>query len=167
MATVKPWMAIYTKPRNEKKVAERLTKAGFDNYLPLQEQKRKWSDRYKTVKVPVISSYVFVKAEESDRNKILQDPGVLNFVFWLGKPATITEEEINKVKYILGEAGSEYEIEMHNFLPGDQIEIDEGKFAGQTGKILHSSKKEISVVLKGLGLVLRLTPLHVKKKLSY
>ena len=156
-------MAIYTKPRNEKKVADRLEKSGFESYLPLQEQKRKWSDRYKTVKVPVISSYVFVKCDEIQRNQILQDPGVLNFVFWLGKPAQISEEEINKIKYILGEAGSDQSIEIQQFQPGDDITIDEGRFEGQEGKVLSQTKRHISVVLKGLGIILKLTPMHVKK----
>ncbi len=154
---------MYTKPRNEKKVAERLSKTGYEVYLPLQSQKRKWSDRYKIVKVPVISSYVFIRATEVERMAILQDPGVLNFVFWQGKPARINDEEIGKMKFILGEAGADYEVQVLNFRPGDKIAIDEGKFAGQTGEVVLSAKKELTVTLGELGILLKLTPLHVKK----
>lgn len=163
MAKIKPWMAIYTKPRNEKKVADRLEREGFEVYLPLHEQKRKWSDRYKTVKVPVISSYVFVKCEEIQRTLILQDHGVLNFVYWLGKPAEISEEEINRLKYVMGELGKGYDLEIQTFLPGDLIHIDEGRFAGQQGEVVQSSRKEIAVALTGIGVILRLIPIHASK----
>lgn len=157
------WFAVYTKPRNEKKVADRLSRAGIEHYLPLREEKRKWSDRYKTVKVPVISSYVFIKTEEKDRQQILQDPGILNFVFWLGKPAQISEEEIQLMKLVLGHDLSEYELEIEQFNPGEKVEVEFGSFSGVSGEVLAQSKKEVSVILKQLGIVLRLTPLHLKR----
>ena len=33
------WYVLYTKPRHEKKVAERLTGAGYTVYCPLQKDK--------------------------------------------------------------------------------------------------------------------------------
>ena len=53
-------MAVYTRPRAEKKVNGRLEEKGYTTYLPLKKTKRQWSDRVKIVELPLISSYVFV-----------------------------------------------------------------------------------------------------------
>ncbi|MGH2644138.1 MAG: transcription termination/antitermination NusG family protein, partial [Chitinophagaceae bacterium] len=52
-----PWYALYTKSRNEKKVAERLVQKDIEIFFPLQEEVHQWSDRRKKVKVPVFRSY--------------------------------------------------------------------------------------------------------------
>ena len=59
-----PWCVLYTKPRNEKKVAERLTGAGYTVYCPLQKVRRQWSDRVKVVEEPLFKGYLFIKIEE-------------------------------------------------------------------------------------------------------
>jgi hypothetical protein len=43
------WYVLYTKLRQERKVAEHLTSAGYKVYCPLQKVVRKWSDRTKVV----------------------------------------------------------------------------------------------------------------------
>jgi transcription antitermination factor NusG len=58
-----PWFVLYTQPRNEKKVAERLEKLGIKAYCPMTIQVRQWSDRKKKVEVPLLNSYVFVPIE--------------------------------------------------------------------------------------------------------
>ena len=55
-----PWYVLYTKPRNEKKVAQRLSEAGYTVYCPLQKVRRQWSDRTKVVEEPLFTSYLFI-----------------------------------------------------------------------------------------------------------
>ena len=83
------WFALYTKPRNEKKVAENLAALGIEVYCPLVTTIKQWSDRKKKVESPLIPSYVFVKIEEANRKEVFQVSGVVQYVFWLGKPAKI------------------------------------------------------------------------------
>jgi hypothetical protein len=42
-----PWFALYTKPRFEKKVTERLQQLGIEVYCPMITQLKQWSDRKK------------------------------------------------------------------------------------------------------------------------
>ena len=56
-----PWYVLYTKPRNEKKVAQRLSEAGYTVYCPLQKVRRQWSDRTKVVEEPLFKSYLFIQ----------------------------------------------------------------------------------------------------------
>ena len=58
------WYAIFTKSRSEKKVYERLLDADIEAFLPIVKTVRQWSDRKKTVYLPLIPSYVFVKMDE-------------------------------------------------------------------------------------------------------
>ena len=54
------WYVLYTKPKNEKKVYEKLTLQGFECYCPCQRTLKQWSDREKWVEEPIFKSYIFV-----------------------------------------------------------------------------------------------------------
>jgi len=54
------WYALYTRPRAEKLVFQRLIEEGIETFLPLQKTYRMWSDRKKLIEKPLLSSYVFV-----------------------------------------------------------------------------------------------------------
>ena len=147
-------MAIYSKPRSEKKVAERLDNAGFEVYCPLQTTIRQWSDRKKKVKVPVFPSYIFVHVEEQERMEILQDPGVLNFVYWLGKPAIIKDAEIDFIKAFLSE---DYlgNLETVAFEKGDHVDIIAGPFSGVKGVVEKMKKTSVTILIESLGMLLK------------
>src|SRR6476620_10072500 len=99
----KKWLAIYTRPRWEKKVSQLLIEKEVECYCPLNKVTRKWSDRMKVVEEPLFKSYVFVKVTDEDRTAVRMTPGVINFVYWEGKPAVIKEKEINAIKQFLNE----------------------------------------------------------------
>ena len=85
------WYAIYTASRAEKKVKQALDEAGIENYLPLQEKIRLWSDRKKKVKLPLISSYIFVRILSSDMGTVLKQRGVVCFIKENGTPCSIPD----------------------------------------------------------------------------
>jgi len=66
------WYALYTKPKNEKKVTEQLQKSGIEVYCPMVTQIKQWSDRKKKTETPLIPSYVFVNIEEKNRNDVFE-----------------------------------------------------------------------------------------------
>src|ERR1035437_2288373 len=95
------WYAVYTKPRAEKKVFERLSAQGFEAYLPMQTRMREWSDRKKKVQTPLISSYVFVNTKKENLFTTLQIQGTARILKYLGKPAIIREYEIKNLRILL------------------------------------------------------------------
>src|SRR5688572_20945239 len=97
------WFAVYTKPRWEKKVVKLLVEKGIENYCPLNKVRRQWSDRIKLVEEPLFKSYVFVRVCEEDRTTVRMTDGVINFVYWNGKPAIIKDKEIQAIKLFLDE----------------------------------------------------------------
>lgn len=149
-----PWYVIYTQPRNEKKVVERLEKLGIDVFCPMISQVKQWSDRKKLVTVPLINSYVFVNINEVEREKVLKVFGVIRFVFWLGKPATARQVEINSLKKLLIDKISHFEVE--EYKEGDTITISSGLFQGKEGKIYKIGNNSFQLILKELGVLITL-----------
>jgi transcription antitermination factor NusG len=147
------WMVVYTKPRWEKKVAEGLAKIGIENFCPINKELRQWSDRKKWVDVVVIPSYVFVRCNEKLRYTILQQPGVLNFVFWLGKPGVVRDEEMEALKRFISDHSGE-EIEIVQLNPGLKVVIEGGPLNEQKGVVVDFNKKKVKIKLEGLGIAL-------------
>lgn len=102
MGELKKWHALYTRPGREKKVSETLTRKKIENYCPLNKVSRPWIDLKKPVLEPLFSSYVFVKVSDNKIADLKQIDGVVNIVYWLGKPAVISNHEIEAVKFLLG-----------------------------------------------------------------
>ena len=86
------WYALYTKPGCEKKVANLLSRRNIENYCPL---KRQWNGRKKAALEPLFNSFVFVQIGEAEISNIRMTDCVINFVYWLGKPAIIRDEYPN------------------------------------------------------------------------
>src|SRR5687767_5047441 len=99
----KKWYAVYTKPRREKKVDKLLNEKGMESYCPLQKIQRQWSDRKKIVEEPLFKSYVFVRISDEQQTELRMVNGVVNFVYWMGKPAIIKDKEIEIIKKFLNE----------------------------------------------------------------
>ena len=146
------WYALYTKPRWERKVANALEEIGIETYCPVTTEVRQWSDRKKKVTTPLFKSYVFVQLEEKDRAKVFEVPGVVQYIFWLGKPAVIQDREIEVIKEWL-EDGQAETIEVGDLSPGDRINIASGSFKGKDAVVQKVGKKRLKLILKSLGLV--------------
>lgn len=149
------WYVVYTKPKWEKKVADQLNKIGIRCYCPLIIQMRQWSDRKKKVEVPLFNSYVFVQLEDLDRNLVFQIPGVIRYLFWLGKPAVVRDGEIKAIKNSL-ESPTIDEISVTPFKIGDKIKLDSGAFSNQDAIVQEISNTHYILVLESLGCVLKI-----------
>ena len=73
----------------------RLNDLGVEVYCPVKTEVRQWSDRKKKVIVPVLPSMVLVHLKETDRDQVFLVPGVLRYLFWLGKAAQVSSKEIS------------------------------------------------------------------------
>lgn len=151
----KKWYAIYTKPRWEKKIDSVLIRKGIESWCPLQKVERQWSDRKKIIEEPLFKSYVFVRIDDTERSKVLMTDGALNFVYYLGKPAVIKEEELNHIKSYLAEKDAKITIVSdEGFSSGDKIKVNYGVFMDKEGTVIRSGKKKVYVQLQSLGQVM-------------
>ena len=130
------WVALYTNSRAEKRTAQTLQTSGYEVYLPLQRTRRQWSDRWRSIEVPLINSYVFAKIRARDVAPIRATAGVVTIVSWHGKPAIIPEREINTIKRLM-EAEAEVHIKNNSQLKrGAMVRIVEGPFINMEGMLI-------------------------------
>ena len=149
------WYVVYTKPKWEKKVAERLNEIGVVAYCPLISKTSQWTDRKKTVQVPLFNSYIFVQLEEKDRSSVFDVVGAVRYLFWLGKPAIVKDSEITTIKEWLS-APEDYEISLDQWKKGDKIIVESGPFVNQSAIIQDVKPNHYVLLLESLGCVLRL-----------
>lgn len=153
MQSEKNWYAVYTRPKWEKKVAELLGRKKIDNYCPLYKSIRQWSDRKKTILEPLFKSYVFVNVNEKEHLAVRQTDGIMNFVYWLGKPALIKNEEIDVIRNFLME--NEYvKLEQIDVNVNDRVKIINGPFKYWEGNVTEIRPKSVKVLLPSLGYAL-------------
>jgi transcriptional antiterminator RfaH len=148
------WYVVYTKPKWEKKVAERLNEIGIVTYCPLITKVSQWSDRKKIIEVPLFNSYIFVQTEDRDRNKIFAVTGAIRYLFWLGKPAVVRDSEIETIQDWLS-APSEYEVSLSEWKKGDKIVLESGPFATQSATIQEVKQNHYLLILESMGCVLK------------
>jgi transcription antitermination factor NusG len=147
------WLAIYSRPRWEKKVNQLLTEKGLESYCPLNKVRRKWSDRVKIVEEPLFKSYVFVKVSDEDRTAVRMTPGVINFVYWESKPAIIKEKEITAIRRFLDEYEN-VEVQPINLQVRQRVKITTGPLMDQEGEVLSLRRKLVKVAIDSLGYIL-------------
>jgi transcription antitermination factor NusG len=153
------WFAVYTRSKAEKKVAERLSLAGFETFLPLQTVVKQWSDRKKKVQVPFINSYVFVQATQKDLVAVYPVTGVVAILKHLGKYAIVQKKEIENLR-ILSANSSAIRTRETNKRPakGSEMTVLEGPFKGLFGTCVGSAgKHKIIIALETLGNFIEVT----------
>ena len=133
------WYALYTAPRHEKQVADRIQSQGIACFLPLYRSVRRWKDRRKELALVLFPGYVFVRMHLQNRFRVLQLPGAVRLVSFNGQPAALPEEEIENLRRRL--SGSD-NIEPHPYLTaGHHGRVRSGPLRGLEGIILRTKDR--------------------------
>ena len=160
------WYVIQTRPRYEKKVHEQIIDKGIESFLPLIITIRKWSDRKKKVSVPMFSGYLFVHVDEKERQSAITEVvGALKYVFFRGKPAKVSDKEIENIKLSL-QAPERFKIENTYISKGDLVKITGGVFTGMEGIVTElrgNYKLTINIYELSMSLNVVLSPNEVKQ----
>jgi transcription antitermination factor NusG len=135
------WYAIYTHPRAEKLVFERLGEQNIEAFLPLIKTYRTWSDRKKLVIKPLLSSYVFVKVLRKEFPKVYTQSGVVRFISFEGQPVPIPQVQIDNLR-LLVDSDADIEVTGDSFDKGDNVEVVTGSLTGLKGELVRIDKKK-------------------------
>lgn len=157
------WFALRVKPRAERPVADALAAKGYEQFLPLHKERRRWSDRVKTIETPLFAGYVFCRFDVQKRLGVLTTPGVLHVVSTGTIPQPIPYEEIAALRVVVG---SGLPIESWPFLHvGQRVQIVSGPLAGASG-ILQSVKSRDRLVVT-LSLLQRSVAVEVPEQCAW
>lgn len=149
-----PWYVLITKPKSEKKVAEKLQERGIEVCCPVRVEVRQWSDRKKKVEVPLLPSMVLVNLHDKDRAKVFEIYGAVRYLFWLGNPATVTEAEVEALLDI--RSNNLKVLGVEPLTPGSEIDVTAFGFKAEKGTVKYISGNQCWVVLHNLGYVIKL-----------
>lgn len=98
----------------------------------------------------MFKSYVFVRMESDSFTAVRMVPGVLNFVYWLGKPAMVKEREIDEIRRFLGEY-TDVQLEPLDLKPDGRVVIVSGVLMDREATIRRVLQNSVEVVIESLG----------------
>lgn len=146
-------------------MADLLERDGVEIYFPLQEEVHQWSDRRKKVKMPVFRSYIFVHMENysSESIGVLETPGAVKFLWWMGKPGIVRDNEIEDIRHFLQKYGNSH---LHvDYQVGEHVIVSSGPFMEKHGVIVDLQNKKAVLFIESMGAKLSAQlPLSVLKK---
>jgi transcription antitermination factor NusG len=146
----KKWYALYTKPRWEKKVYRLLAEKNIEAYCPLNKTMKQWSDRTKLIEEPLFKSYVFVNVSDDEKTEVRMTQGVVNFVYWLGKPAVIRHREIEVIKKFLNEYQN-VKAEPLVLQEDKKVKIRQGIFMDKEATVLKVQGNKVKLIIHSIG----------------
>ena len=139
------WYVMYTAPRSEKKVEQRLREKGLEVYLPIVEEVRQWSDRKKKIQRPLFNGYLFVNTTKDKLWESLQVSGAVKFVNFSGEHATVRGSEIEAIKRIIS-TGIAVEVDTGAIEEGEQVRILGGPLQGFEGECIQKGNKDYFII---------------------
>jgi len=157
------WFVAIVNHNSEKQSSEKLSRLGVTNYLPTQTEIRVWKNGRKSkVERIVIPSTIFVYCTEQRRKEIVGFPFIFRFMTnkassvkdSTNKPlAIIPDNEIERLKFMLGQSDIPVEITEKPFKPGDKVRVVRGNLAGLEGEVMdmNNAKSELIVTLNFIG----------------
>lgn len=149
----KSWYVIYTKPRWEKKVYGLLLEKRIEAYCPLNKVRKKWTDRIKWVEEPLFKSYVFVNVTEGEHTRVRMIAGVVNFVYWLGKPAIVKDKEIEVIRKFLNDY-EEVWTEPVDLQCDAHVVIRQGALMNKEARVVKIVNNKVRVLIESIGYAL-------------
>jgi len=107
----------------------------------------------KTVEEPLFKSYVFVRIEEEMQSRVRMINGILNFVYWNGKPAVVRDREIDTIRKFMNEFEDVQALPMI-VEPNQRVRVEAGLLMHQEGIVKKVMHKKVEVMIESLGYVL-------------
>jgi len=138
--------AVHTRARHERVIAQRLREQGINTFLPLVTEVHRWSDRRKSVEVPLFGCYIFVKLATTGeyRLQVLKIDGVFKFVGAAGMGTPIPEAQIDAVRTLIGQ---QIPWSTHPFLQiGQRVRVRGGALDGVEGILVSRNDDNTLVV---------------------
>ena len=95
------WFAVLAMSRHEKVVARELNIKRIQHYLPLYWCVRQWSNRRKSVLLPLFPGYLFVRIRRDQQWLVFETRGVAKILGGSSGPTSIPEKEILDLKTVV------------------------------------------------------------------
>ena len=139
-----PWYAIQTRARHEKVVSRCLRAEGLEEYLPLYKVERQWSDRLKSVELPLMRGYLFCRMDVRQLPAVLRVPGVVHVLGYGSGPVSVPESEVVAIQRLMASEMAAWPCPY--LRAGMAVRIRSGALEGVVGR-LERVKNQYRLVL--------------------
>ena len=123
------WYVIHTRPRQEERALENLTRQGYKAWMPWLEVEKIRGGRITKVIEPMFSRYLFIQLDQVTTNwgPIRSTLGVSKLVTFGNKAASISNEFVEILQR------TPLQDSKHILKQGDEVEIMQGPLKGVKG----------------------------------
>lgn len=134
------WICAQVRSGSEIRSALSLKERGYESFVPVFKQKRRWSDRFKIVQAPLFTGYVFLRFTHASSHPVITTPGVLRLVGTGGAPTPIEDSEIEALQFA---TRSGLACGPCAFLEiGQEVEVRLGALASLRGKVVRFKNRQ-------------------------
>jgi transcription antitermination factor NusG len=137
------WFAVSVVPRKEKATAQALRAKGYEEFLPLYAERRKWTDRIQRVELPLFPGYVFCRFDPQFRLPILKIASVNSVVGFGNNPQPVDDAEIEALQTACRSGA--HTMPCPYMTVGAKVRILEGPLKGLEGIMEHPSDTKLVV----------------------
>jgi transcriptional antiterminator RfaH len=153
------WYVIHTKPRQEQRALDNLAQQGYVCYLPMLASEKLRQGALKVVLEPLFARYLFIQLDSCHSSKswtpIRSTLGVSRLVTFGAEPAKVDSHLIDALR---ADNRSQCEEPQRLFKAGDQVQINDGAFAGlQAIYQMPSGENRAMVLIEILTKTVKLT----------
>jgi transcription antitermination factor NusG len=141
------WYAIRVRAQQEMIASQSLRGRGLEEFLPLCQSRKRWTDRVKVVTRPLISGYVFCRFSPNQLAFVLDAAGCVQAVKCGTSLAPVPDEDIRALRRLVESGQALPHPYMHE---GTRVRIRAGAFKdleGYVQKIKNEDQLIISLYL--------------------
>lgn len=140
------WYAIYTKPKQEDRVEENLSRASIEVFNPKLRRKKFIRGKYEQVIQPLFPCYIFARFDSTTLYHMVKyTRGIRGLIGNPGSPWPVSEDIIKIIKSRMNEEG--LIVIRPDIKIGDKVEITEGPFIGFIGIFEREMKDKDRVIV--------------------
>jgi transcription elongation factor/antiterminator RfaH len=145
------WFLVYTKPKKESTVSDKLKGCGFEVFNPKLSERKHIRRKLQEVTTPLFPCYIFVKFDFPDNYRLIKyTKGVRKVIGTDNMPTPVNESIINSIKERMVDGILKYKPQ--KFTPGDRVAISGGPFEGLEAifvREMHDMER-VSVLLNAM-----------------
>lgn len=142
------WFVVFSKPRREVEAVEQLERQEFATFLPRVRSRRRVRGQWQDIVEPMFPRYLFLQATpgQDDLRPIRSTRGVIGLVRFGGEPKPAPEVVMAELRRLC--PGNDAVLELPApLVPGSQVRILEGPFAGYEAELLSLDGERRALVL--------------------
>lgn len=132
------WYALNVTPQHERKLVDLLKEKGKEAFVPLRQEKHRWSDRMKKIEVVLTPSIIFVRnsMDKANKTSVFVTRDVRAYIHAPGSkdPCPISDEAMADFMRLVD---SNFEFKMTLPLVGDEVMVLDGPLKGLVGQLVR------------------------------